>query len=64
MSIFISFPAWRNQPENRRGTNVFAYSGVSEEERVSDEVMNEIAEKVQKILLSSHHLSDTTVSLE
>ncbi|MBC7878658.1 MAG: HIT family protein [Anaerolineales bacterium] len=50
---FYIIPRMADQPENRRGTNVFEYSGVSEEERVSEETMNEIAMKVQKILLSS-----------
>lgn len=50
---FHVIPRMANQPENRRGTNVFEYSGVSEEERVSEEIMNEIAAKVQKILFSS-----------
>jgi diadenosine tetraphosphate (Ap4A) HIT family hydrolase len=50
---FHVIPRMANQPENRRGTNVFEYSGVSEEERVSEETMNVIAAKVQKILFSS-----------
>jgi diadenosine tetraphosphate (Ap4A) HIT family hydrolase len=40
-----------DQPENRRGTNIFGYLNVPEEERVSEEKMNEIALKVRKILL-------------
>jgi diadenosine tetraphosphate (Ap4A) HIT family hydrolase len=47
---FHVIPRMENQPENRRGTNVFEYSGASEEERVSEEIMNEIAVKVQNIL--------------
>jgi hypothetical protein len=39
------------QPENRRGTNVFGYLNVPEEERVSEEKMNEIALKIRKFLL-------------
>lgn len=50
---FHIIPRMVNQPENRLGTGVFEYSGVSEEERVSEEKMNEIAMMVQKILLSS-----------
>ena len=61
---FHIIPRMANQPENRRGTNVFEYSGVSEEERVSEEIMNEIATKVQKILLSSLSLVDKNASLK
>ena len=61
---FHIIPRMANQPENRRGTNVFEYSGVSEEERVSEEIMNEIATKVQKILLSSLNLVDKSTSLK
>ena len=50
---FHVIPRMANQPENRRSTNVFEYSGVSEEERVSEEIMNAIAAKVQNMLLSS-----------
>jgi diadenosine tetraphosphate (Ap4A) HIT family hydrolase len=50
---FHIIPRMANQPENRRGTNVFEYSGVSDEERVNEEIMNEIAMKVQKTLNSS-----------
>jgi len=53
-----------NQPENRRGTNVFEYSGVSEKERVSEETMNEIATKVQKILMSSLSVVDKKAGLK
>jgi diadenosine tetraphosphate (Ap4A) HIT family hydrolase len=55
---FHIVPRMANLPENRRGTNVFRYSGVSEEERVSEEMMNEIALKVQNILFSSLNLSN------
>ncbi len=50
---FHIIPRMANQPENRRGTNVFEYSGVSEEERVSEQIMDDIARRVQGILLSS-----------
>jgi len=50
---FHIIPRMANQPENRRGTGVFEYSGASEQERVSEEIMNDIATKVQKILLPS-----------
>lgn len=48
---FHIIPRMANQPENRLGTRVFGYLGVSEEERVSEQIMNEIAAKVQEILL-------------
>ena len=50
---FHVVPRMSNQPENRRATEVFKYLGVSEEERVNEEMMNEIALKVQQILLVS-----------
>ena len=55
---FHVVPRMANQPENRRGAQIFGYLGVSEEERVSEEAMNEIAAKVQKILLSQPPLSE------
>lgn len=61
---FHIIPRMANQPENRRGTSVFEYSGVSEEERVSEDMMNEIATKVQKILTSSLSLADEKASLQ
>ena len=61
---FHVIPRMANQPENRRGTDVFAYSGASEEERVSEEIMNEIAAKVQKLLLSSLRLPNESTSLK
>ena len=61
---FHIIPRAANQPENRRGTSVFEYSGVSEEERVGEEMMNEIATKVQKILISSLSLADKKASLK
>ena len=56
---FHVIPRMANQPEDRRGTNVFSYSGVSEEERVSEELMNKIAKQVHKILVSSLSISNT-----
>jgi diadenosine tetraphosphate (Ap4A) HIT family hydrolase len=47
---FHIVPRMANQPENRRATNVFGYLGVSEEERVSEETMNEISVKVKQLL--------------
>ena len=55
---FHIIPRMADQPENRLGTKIFQYLGVSEEERVSEENMNEIALKVRKILLSLPSLSD------
>jgi len=49
---FHVIPRMANQPEEHRGTKIFAYLGVSAEERVSEERMIEIAVKVQKILLA------------
>jgi hypothetical protein len=39
-------------PEERRATQNFGYLGVPEEERVSQEAMNEIALKVRERLLA------------
>jgi len=61
---FHIVPRMANQPENRRGTDVFQYLGVSEEERVNEETMNEIALKVQQILLASLNLSEDKVDLK
>jgi diadenosine tetraphosphate (Ap4A) HIT family hydrolase len=61
---FHVIPRMANQPENRRGTDVFAYSGALEEERVSAEIMNEIGAKVQKLLLSSLSFPDESSSLK
>ena len=40
---FHVIPRMADQPENRRGTGISGYLGVSEGERVSEEKMNEIA---------------------
>lgn len=61
---FHIVPRMANLPENRRGTNIFEYSGVPEEERVNEEVMNEIATKVQKFLISSLSLTNEKVSFK
>ena len=50
---FHIVPRMANQPENRRSINVFGYLGVPEEERLSEESMNEIAAKVQRNLLAT-----------
>jgi diadenosine tetraphosphate (Ap4A) HIT family hydrolase len=47
---FHVVPRRADLPENRRSTKIFGYLGVSEEERVPEEVMNEIGLRVRKIL--------------
>ncbi len=54
---FHIVPCMANQPEDRRSTRIFGYLGVPEEERVSDDRMNEIAAKVQSILLPMQYSS-------
>ena len=49
---FHVVPRMADLPEERRSTRIFGYLGVSEEERVSEETMNEIAVKVQKLLFT------------
>lgn len=49
---FHIVPRMADQPEERRSTKIFRYLGVPVEERVSSAKMNEIAVKVQHILLS------------
>jgi diadenosine tetraphosphate (Ap4A) HIT family hydrolase len=56
MKPYVHFhivPRMADQPEDRRSTKVFAYLGVSEAERVSEERMNEIAAKIQHLLRSN-----------
>ncbi len=43
-------PRMADQPEDRRGPNIFAYLGVPEAERVSESRMNDIAAQVQAFL--------------
>jgi diadenosine tetraphosphate (Ap4A) HIT family hydrolase len=53
---FHVVPRMADQPEDRRSTKIFGYLGVSEEALVSEELMNDIALKVQNFLLSeSNH---------
>lgn len=47
---FHVIPRMAEQPEERRSTRVFGYLGVPEEERVSEEVMNDIAIQIQRVL--------------
>lgn len=49
---FHIVPRMADQPDNRRSVRIFEYLGVPEEERVSEERMNEIAARVRDILLS------------
>ena len=44
---FHIVPRMADQPEDHRSTKVFAYLGVPEAERVSQERMNEIAARIQ-----------------
>ncbi len=50
---FHIVPRMSDQPEDRRSTKIFAYLGVSQEESVSEHQMNDIATKIQSILLSN-----------
>src|SRR5262249_42298333 len=47
---FHVVPRMANQPAERRGPQVFGYLGVPEEQRVGEDVMNEIAAKVRRVL--------------
>ena len=49
---FHVVPRLAGQPEDRRSMKIFGYLGVPEEERVSEDAMNEIATQVQRILRS------------
>jgi len=59
---FHVVPRMANLPEDRRGTNIFGYSGVSEKMRVSESLMNEIAEQINEVLVSSTGLPATNVN--
>lgn len=43
-------PRMADQPEDRRGPQIFAYLGVSDAERVAEDRMNEIAVQVRQCL--------------
>jgi diadenosine tetraphosphate (Ap4A) HIT family hydrolase len=47
---FHIIPRMADQPEERRSTRIFGYLGVPDEERVREEVMNEIADKIRVFL--------------
>lgn len=49
---FHIIPRMADQPEDRHSTKIFGYLNVPEEERVSEETMNEVATRVREILLS------------
>lgn len=49
---FHIVPRMADQPEDRKGPNIFGYLGVSEAERVSEAEMNTLAERIRKELLS------------
>ena len=49
---FHIVPRMANQPEGYKSTKIFKYLGASEEERVNETRMNEIAARIQRILLS------------
>lgn len=48
---FHIVPRMADQPEERRSTKIFGYLGLAEEERVSQETMNDVAAHVRQILL-------------
>ena len=50
---FHIVPRMADQPGNRRSVGIFGYLGVPDAERVSEALMNEIAERVQTLLLES-----------
>ena len=49
---FHVVPRMADQPDDRRGPNIFRYLGVADEERVSEARMNELAAQVRQILLA------------
>lgn len=50
---FHIVPRMADQPADRRSTQVFAYLGVSREESVSEDQMNEIGARIRKYLQST-----------
>lgn len=52
---FHIVPRMANQPANRRSVQIFGYLGVSPEERVSEDQMNEICARIRNDLLSTEH---------
>ncbi len=51
---FHIVPRMADQPDDRRGPRVFGYLGVPEDERVSEEKMNEIAAGVGQYLATNN----------
>ena len=51
---FHVVPRMADQPAERRSIMVFSCLGVPEEERVSEETMNQIAAQVQRVLLREY----------
>ena len=49
---FHIVPRMADQPQDRQSTKIFGYIGVPVQERVSEDVMNELAAKVQRILVN------------
>ena len=54
---FHIVPRMADQPDERRSTKIFGYLGVPEEDRVSEEAMNEFAEEVRRRLISKKKLN-------
>jgi len=54
---FHIVPRMPDQPDERRGPNIFGYLGVSDEERVSTETMNAIASRVREYLTAKEGMS-------
>jgi diadenosine tetraphosphate (Ap4A) HIT family hydrolase len=50
---FHIVPRMADQPEDRRGPNIFRYLGVPKEEKVDEARMNQLAAQVRQILLSA-----------
>ena len=49
---FHIVPRMADQPEDHRGPNIFRYLGATDEERVTEEKMNELAAQIRQILLA------------
>ncbi len=50
---FHIVPRMADQPEDRKSTKIFGYLGVQQEDRVSEDLMNEIAIQVRRHLQSA-----------
>jgi diadenosine tetraphosphate (Ap4A) HIT family hydrolase len=50
---FHIVPRMADQPEERNGIHIFGYLGATENERVPEEIMNQVALKVRAILQTS-----------